>query len=144
MAADFAPGVIGIRDVDLPDWKPSNTQGGIKLEGVYKSVGFSLNYYHFYQQLPVLRGDIESMNPFTGEVADWDHLIAFDIGFPEVDLFGGSLDFYVDSIKSVFRVEATYHHRRGIRQLPGAGTCTPSPICSAGCWAGTATPSSPS
>jgi hypothetical protein len=78
------------------------------LEGVYKSVGFSLNYYHFYQQLPVLRGDILSANAFTGEVADWDYLIAFDIDFPEVDLFGGSLDFYIDSIKSVFRVEATY------------------------------------
>ncbi|MEQ8800601.1 MAG: DUF1302 family protein [Haliea sp.] len=108
IAADFAPGVIGIREVDLPGWKPSNTQGGIKLEGVYNSVGFSLNYYHFIQQLPVLRGDIPSMNAFTGEVADWDYLIAFDIGFPEVDLFGGSLDFYVDSIKSVFRVEAAY------------------------------------
>jgi hypothetical protein len=105
VAADFAPGVIGIRDVNLPD---GHDQGGIKLEGVYNSVGFSLNYYHFYQQLPVLRGDIESMNAFTGEVADWDYLIAFDIDFPEVDLYGGSLDFYVDPIKTVFRVEATY------------------------------------
>jgi hypothetical protein len=104
-SADFSPGVIGIRDVNLPD---GHDQGGIKWEGVYKSVGFSLNYYHFYQQLPVLRGDIPSLNAFTGEVADWDYLIAFDIDFPEVDLFGGSLDFYVDSIKSVFRVEATY------------------------------------
>lgn len=108
LAADFAPGVIGIRQVDLPSWKPGNTQGGVKLEGVYKDVGFSLNYYHFFQQLPVLRGDIPSMNAFTGEVADWPYLIAFDISFPEVDLFGGSLDFYIDSIKSVFRVEATY------------------------------------
>ena len=108
VAADFAPGVIGIRRVDLPNWKPSNTQGGVKLEGVYKSVGFSLNYYHFFQQLPVLRGGIPAMNAFTGDVAVWDHLIAFDIAFPEVDLIGGSLDFYVDSIKSVFRVEATY------------------------------------
>ena len=108
IAADFAPGVIGIRDVDLPDWKLGNTQGGVKLEGVYKAVGFSLNYYHFFQQLPVLRGNIPSMNAFTGEVKQWDHVIAFDIGFPEVDLIGGSLDFYIDSIKSVFRVEATY------------------------------------
>ena len=108
VAADFGPGVIGIRQVDLPDWELDNTQGGIKLEGVYNSVGFSLNYYHFFQQLPVLRGGIEAMNPFTGEVGVWDRLIAFDIAFPEVDLFGGSLDFYVDPIKTVFRVEATY------------------------------------
>ena len=105
VAADFSPGVIGIRQVNLPD---GYDQGGIKLEGVYKSVGFSLNYYHFYHQLPTLRGDIPSMNAFTGEVKDWDYLIAFDIDFPEVDLFGGSLDFYVDPMKTVFRIEATY------------------------------------
>ncbi len=105
VAADFAPGVIGIRDVNLPS---GHDQGGIKLEGVYKGVGFSLNYYHFYQQLPVLRSDVPAMNAFTGEVKDWDHLIAFDIEFPEVDLFGGSLDFYIDPWKTVFRVEATY------------------------------------
>lgn len=108
LAADFAPGVIGIRDVDLPEWELGNTQGGVKLEGVYKSVGFSLNYYHYFQQLPVLRGGIPATNAFTGEVGVWDHLIAFDVNFPEVDLFGGSLDFYVDPIKSVFRVEAAY------------------------------------
>jgi hypothetical protein len=105
LAADFAPGVIGIRDVELPD---GHDQGGIKMEGVFRSVGFSLNYYHFYQQLPVLRGGIPAQNPFTGEVGVWDRLIAFDIEFPEVDLFGGSLDFYIDPIKTVFRVEATY------------------------------------
>ncbi len=108
IAADFAPGVIGIRNVNLPDWELGNTQGGVKLEGVFKSVGFSLNYYHFFQQLPVLQGGIPATNPFTGQVQPWEYLIAFDIGFPEVDLFGGSLDFYIDSIKSVFRVEATY------------------------------------
>ena len=108
LAADFAPGVIGIRQVNLPDWKAKNTQGGVKLEGVFKGVGFSLNYYHFFQQLPVLQGGIPATNAFTGQVQPWPYLIAFDIGFPEVDLFGGSLDFYVDSLKSVFRFEATY------------------------------------
>lgn len=108
IAADFAPGVIGIRQVNLPSHKLKNTQGGVKVEGVYKSVGFSLNYYHFFQQLPVLQGGIPAMNPFTGQVQPWEYLIAFDIGFPEVDLIGGSLDFYVDAIKSVFRVEAAY------------------------------------
>jgi hypothetical protein len=108
LAADFGPGVIGIRQVNEPDWEVGNTQGGIKVEGVYNSVSFSLNYYHFYQQLPVLRGGIPSMNAFTGEVKPHDYLIAFDIDFPEVDLFGGSLDFAIDSISTVFRVEATY------------------------------------
>lgn len=105
MSADFAPGVIGIRQVNMPD---AGKQGGIKLEGVYNDIGFSFNYYHFYQQLPILRGNIESTNPFTGEVKDHDYLIAFDIDFPEVDLFGASVDFYADSIKSVFRVETAY------------------------------------
>ncbi len=108
IAADFAPGVIGIRQVNMPDHKPENWQGGVKLEGVLKSVGWSLNYYHYYQQLPVLQGGIPALNPFDMSVAPREYLIAFDIGFPEVDLYGGSLDFYIDSIKSVFRFEATY------------------------------------
>ncbi len=36
VAADFAPGVIGIRKVNLPD---GHDQGGIKLEGVYQKRG---------------------------------------------------------------------------------------------------------
>jgi len=108
LAADFGPGVIGIRQANVPDWSLDNTQGGLKLEGVYKSVGFSLNYYHYFQQLPSLHGGIEAMNPFTGEVGTWDYLIAFDIEYPEVDLFGGSLDFDIDAIETVVRVEATY------------------------------------
>jgi len=58
--------------------------------------------------LPSLHGGIEAMNPFTGEVGTWDYLIAFDIEYPEVDLFGGSLDFDIDAIETVVRVEATY------------------------------------
>lgn len=108
IAADFAPGVIGIRQVNLPSHKLKNTQGGVKVEGVYKSVGFSLNYYHFFQQFPVLQGGIPAMNPFTTQVQPWEYLIAFDIGFPEVDLIGGSIDLYADWIKSVFRVEVAY------------------------------------
>jgi hypothetical protein len=106
VAADFGPGVIGIRDVDLPEWKWENQQYGMKLEGVYKSVGFSLNYYHYFSQLPTLRGGIEATNAFTGEQGVWPYLIAFDIGFAEVDMLGGSLDFYVDPLKTVFRIEA--------------------------------------
>lgn len=108
VAADFGPGVIGIRQANVPDWELDNTQGGIKLEGVYNSVGFSLNYYHYFQQLPSLHGGIEAMNPFTGETGSWDYLIAFDVEYPEVDLIGGSLDFDIDAISTVFRVEATY------------------------------------
>ncbi len=113
VAADFPANVIGIRQVNLPEHKLENWQGGVKLEGVFKSVGFSLNYYHFYQQLPTLQGGIPALNPFGPAVGDLtasprDYLIAFDIGFPEVDLFGGSLDFYVDALTSVFRVEAAY------------------------------------
>ena len=108
LAADFGPGVIGIRKVDAPDWALDNTQGGLKVEGVLGSVGFSLNYYRFFQQLPTLRGDIVSTNAFNGMMADWPYLVAFDIGFPEVDLFGGSLDMYVDALKTVVRVETAY------------------------------------
>lgn len=108
IATDFGPGVIGIRNANLRKWTLDNSQYGMKVEGVYNSVGFSLNYLSYIQQLPVLRGGIPATNVFTGEQGIWPYLIAFDIDFPRVHLFGGSVDLYADSIKSVFRIEAAY------------------------------------
>jgi len=110
VATDFAPGVIGIRDVHLPAWTLANTQVGAKMEGSYKGLGFSLNALNYRSQLPSLRGGIPADNPFTPEVESqaYDHLIAFDIHFPRINLVGGSLDMYSDKLKSVFRLEAAY------------------------------------
>jgi len=112
VATDFPPNVIGIRQANRPgEWFSfSDGEYGIKLEGVLKGVGFSLNALRFYQQLPVLRGGIPADNLFTPgvETQPYDYLIAFDIDFPRVTLFGGSLDLYVDPIKSVFRVEVAH------------------------------------
>ena len=105
-ATDFGPGVIGIRNVNVPKGGFSDSQFGAKMEGVYKGVGFSLNYLHYRSQLPSLRGGIPALNPFNGETAVFPYLIAFDVEFPEIDLIGGSLDFYVDAIETVFRIEA--------------------------------------
>nr|BAH90411.1 putative transcriptional regulatory protein LysR [uncultured bacterium] len=123
IATDFPRHTIGIREADLPGWSLDNTQLGLKLEGTYEGVGFSLNALHYRSQLPVLRGGIPARNPFVpnlgnraveraafgesfGTEMPRDYLIAFDIHFPRVNLLGGSLDIYADSIKSVFRVEA--------------------------------------
>jgi hypothetical protein len=108
IATDFGPHQIGIRQANLPNWSLKNTQIGGKIEGLYQGVGFSLNYLNYIAQLPTLRGGIPAVNAFTGQQAVWPYLIAFDIDFPRVNLYGGSVDFYVDSIKSVFRVEAAY------------------------------------
>ncbi|MCG8502989.1 MAG: hypothetical protein MI755_00150, partial [Sphingomonadales bacterium] len=70
--------------------------------------GFSFNYLTYLSQLPSLRGGIPATNSFTGETAVWPFLIAFDIAFPRIHLFGGSADLYFDSIKSVVRVEVAY------------------------------------
>jgi hypothetical protein len=108
-AVDFGPGVIGIRDVRLPEWSMSNTQYGLKLEGILKDVGFSINYLNYRQQLPSLRGVAPSIDPFNPfAIDDYDYALAFDIAFPRVKLFGGSLDLYFDSIKSAVRVELAY------------------------------------
>lgn len=105
-AVDFGPGVIGIREVDLPDWSLSNTQFGAKLEGLKNGVGFSLNFLETRQQLPSLRGTAPSIDPFNPFVVDdYPYALAFDIKFPRVTLVGGSLDFYVDPILTAFRVE---------------------------------------
>ena len=110
VATDFPQHVIGIRQANLPGGWFKDGEFGVKLEGVYKGVGFSLNALRFYQQLPVLRGGIPADNLFTPQVEaqPWDYLIAFDIDFPRVTLIGGSADLYVDAIKSVFRVEVAH------------------------------------
>lgn len=105
-AVDFGPGVIGIRDVDLPDWSLSNTQFGVKFEGLINEIGFSLNFLETRQQLPSLHGDVESIDPFNPfAIANYDYALAFDVEFPRVTLVGGSLDLYWDEIKSAFRIE---------------------------------------
>ena len=111
-AVNFGPNQIGIRRANLPNWSLANTQIGGKVEGVYKGVGFSLNALYYRSQFPSLRGGIPADNPFTPTVESqaFGHLIAFDIDFPRIFLIGGSADFYVDSIESVFRVEVANSH----------------------------------
>lgn len=147
LATDFPPHVIGIRDIHLPDWDLD--QGGARLEGVFRGVGFSLNVLSFYSQLPALRGGFEGANPFLGQTIPpegcppaappgtpvWSpafapcpaygfnpfdptdrfgtervrpYVPAFDIHFPRVFLVGGSADFYIDPLKSAFRVEVAH------------------------------------
>lgn len=123
LATDFPAHTIGIRQANLPDWEMENTDVGMRFEGVFKSVGFSLNAFYYYSQLPSLHGGNEgppARNPFLGAGVPFgapfpaevggdeiprDYLIAFDIEFPRVFMLGGSTDFYVDSIKSAFRTE---------------------------------------
>ena len=110
LATNFGPNTIGIRNVHLPEWSLSNTQLGIKFEGVYGDLGWSINAMTYRSQLPSLRaGGVEVVNPFVGGPAQtWDHLIAFDVYFPRINMFGGSVDYYSQSIDTVFRVEAAY------------------------------------
>lgn len=108
VATDFGPGQLGIRKAHMPSWSLSNSQFGLKLEGVYGDFGFSLNALTYRSQLPSLRGGIPAQNAFTGEVAVWPSLIAFDIHFPRVNLVGGSIDYYSQAIDTVFRFEVAH------------------------------------
>lgn len=110
LATNFGPNTIGIRDIHLPNWSLSNTQLGLKLEGVYGDLGWSANAMTYRSQLPSIRaGNVEVVNPFVGGPAQtWDHLIAFDVHFPRINMLGGSIDYYSQSIDTVFRVEAAY------------------------------------
>lgn len=108
VATDFGPGQIGIRDVELPEWSLDNSQLGVKFEGVYSDIGFSLNAFYTRSQLPSLRGGIPATNGFTGATDVWPYLIAFDIHFPRVVLVGGSLDYYADPINTAFRAELAW------------------------------------
>jgi hypothetical protein len=110
VTTDFGPHQIGLRDVDMPDWSLSNTQVGVKIEGVLKDFGWSINGMNYRSQLPSLRaGGIPVTSPFTGESFDSrDYLIAFDLYFPRVNLIGGSIDYFSQAIDTVFRVEGAY------------------------------------
>ncbi len=108
VAVDFPKHSIGIRDVHLPDWDGGEL--GFRAEGVYEGVGFSANLLRYRSQLPSLRGGVVADDPFTPPVDPqfFPYNFAFDIHFPWITLVGGSADFYVDPIKTAFRLEAAY------------------------------------
>lgn len=126
VATNFGPGVIGIRDVNLPEWSLSNTQIGGKYEGVtMNGLSFSLNALHYRSQLPSLHafgGSEPTKHGLAGvpyAAIGWPgpadatfpattlskKLIAFDVHFPRVNLLGGSLDFQLPAIGAAVRME---------------------------------------
>jgi hypothetical protein len=109
-AVNFGPNQLGIRNVELPDWKLDNTQLGVKYEGITQGgLSFSLNALTYRSQLPSLRGiETGAVNPFTGtpQTTDNTHLVAFDFVYPRVNLVGGSLDFQIEAAAAAVRVEA--------------------------------------
>src|SRR6266404_4274324 len=120
-ATDFGPHQIGIRNVYLPGWSFSNTQLGLKFEGVTQGgLAFSLNALTYRSQLPSLHAfNSGAVNPFTGGSGNTtppaagvpvNNLIAFDMYYPRVNLIGGSMDFQIDPIKTAVRVEGAYTH----------------------------------
>ena len=131
LATTFPAHTIGIAGVELPDGAIQSPEMGIRLEGLYGSLGFSFNFLSFHQQLPSLHGGSAgpaainpflcdpSLNPVCGglEAAAGEtyltekprpYLIAFNIHFPRVNLVGTSFDYYIEGIKSALRVEMAY------------------------------------
>ena len=104
----FGPNQIGIRQANTPNWEVDETDVGVRMEGVYKGVGFSANALYYNSHLPSLRGGITSVDPFSGAPDIYPYALAFDIDFPRIALLGGSADFYVEKIKSAFRVELAW------------------------------------
>jgi len=131
LATTFPANVIGIREARLPGWEIDNGEIGFRVEGLFRGVGFSLNTLYFRQQLPSLHGGDSgpaAINPFLCDPAlnpvcgglsaaageafltavPRPYLLAFDIHFPRVFLVGASADFYVEALKSAFRVEVAH------------------------------------
>ncbi len=110
LAVDFPANSLGIRQANVPDFGDDQDLG-FRIEGVLKGVGFSLNTYRYRSQLPSLRGGIPSDNPFTPgapEAVFHPYSLAFDIDFPRITLIGGSADFYIEAVKTAFRVEVAH------------------------------------
>ncbi len=106
LAVDFPSHALGIRQAN----KPGSDDYGFRMEGVLKGVGFSLNVLRYTSQMPSLRGGIDSDNPFTPGAESQFHpyALAFDIDFPRLTLVGASADFYIEALKSAFRVEVAH------------------------------------
>ena len=106
LAVDFPTHALGIRQANKPD----ANDYGFRIEGVMKGVGFSFNMLRYTSQMPSLRGGINGDNPFTPPTESQFHpyALAFDIDFPRLTMVGASADFYIDSLKSAFRVEVAH------------------------------------
>jgi len=106
LAVDFPTHSLGIRQANKPD----SDDYGFRLEGVLNGVGFSLNMLRYTSQMPSLRGGISSDNPFTPGAESQFHpyALAFDIDFPRLTMVGASADFYIEALKSAFRVEVSH------------------------------------
>lgn len=107
LATNFGANQIGIRAADVPVGLKSDTYGG-KVEGEAYGVGFSLNALSALSQMPSLRGGVKTVDPFTGAMGTYPSSLAFDIKFPRVNLYGGSLDFNIEPLKTSVRVETVY------------------------------------
>lgn len=106
-ATNFAPGTIGIRNVNLPKWSDSMSLG-LKYEGVTQSgTGFSLNWLTYRSQLPSLHGGKGSNDPFApGTYRDSNpYLISFDMEFPRINMIGASMDMQSEALGAAFRLE---------------------------------------
>jgi len=129
LATNFGPGQIGIKGVDLPNWSLSNTQLGMKFEGITKEgLSFSVNGLTYRSQLPSLRGMQVGQNPFTGNgyntnalapsaganpfpnaiPMNGSYIPLFEVVYPRVNLIGGSMDLQVESIGAALRLEGAY------------------------------------
>ncbi|MDD2736842.1 MAG: hypothetical protein PHF56_23150 [Desulfuromonadaceae bacterium] len=94
-----------IHDVNIPGWNFANTQIGLRTEGLYNGITFTLNYLHYRQQLPSTHFREHPAVPGSGLPAPDG---VYDLEFPEVNLFGGSIDYFFPSIDSSLRMETTY------------------------------------
>ena len=92
-----------INDVEEHDWSLANTQIGAKWEGVYGDATFSLNALHYRQQLPSIHTTNNAPGPAPGSNFGF-----FNIHFPEVNLIGGSIDYYSMNQDAVWRLETSY------------------------------------
>ena len=103
-ASSAGPAPI-VHDVEEFNWSISNSQFGIKWEGVYGDVTFSLNALHYRQQLPAIHFR-PNTNPDFPLPFEADGV--FNVEFPRVTLVGGSFDYYSEGMDAVWRLETSY------------------------------------
>ena len=107
------------RNMNQVDSDIDSNRFGIKLGSVFKGINLNLVYYREYSEIPVAWINPDALNPITVYMGNINpgnpmssilggQLLEVDLTRNEVDVYGGSFNYQMEAINTVFRGEVAY------------------------------------
>jgi hypothetical protein len=100
---NYFDGTIDV-NLDHPEGDQDDPTYGVRWSGIFLDIEYSLNYLHTFNNNPVLNPSPIFGTPYhedpTGNVAD--------LIYPQVDLAGITLNYYIEPIDIIVRTELSY------------------------------------